>query len=65
MNLTFQLVEAFNGFYLYHKGECACLGDGTDRESEFELGTEDFRLEWVREIREDWETYKEAYFRGV
>lgn len=65
MNLTFQLVEGANAFYLYHNGECACLGDGTGRKSEFELGTEDFRLEWVREIREDWETYKEAYFGGL
>lgn len=57
-----ELVDSFNGYYLYYGEECACLGDGCDRESEFELGTEEFRTEWEAEIKDNWSEVKEAYF---
>lgn len=57
-----ELIDGCNAYYLYYGEECACLGDGVDRESQFEIGTEEFRKEWEDEIKEDWDSYLAAYF---
>ena len=59
---VFQLVDAFNGYYLYYGEEAVCVGDGCDRESEFEIGTEEFRAEWEEEFNFEKDLIIEAYF---
>lgn len=57
-----ELVDACNGYYLWVGDKSACLGDGVDRESKHEIGTEEFRKEWEDEIKTEFYTYIDAYF---
>lgn len=57
-----EIVEGINGYYLYHKEESTCLGDGVDMFDGVPPGTTEFNWWLITDVIDNYDSYIEAFF---